>query len=371
MALVEYSDSESDNEAAPALISPSAVAKAQPTTNTTIQQGGAPGKIKVDLPTFRPEAGQEAHGTDGPPVKRARVAGAFSGFNSLLPAPKRTAQNAPKAGVSLKTSSEAAFSRTPATGGHDETYIAPGVPNTMPVHNSSEALAEPKLVGKTTRFLPLSVSGKKKKKPISKPLAATHAKESGEDGMRSAVASQEDVAQPAEPLKAKPKKSLFSLSQEKEEEEGEELAAPGAGTAAYEPITIPRVQAQTELSIEEAAAIYHDDVDTTPANPNSLERVAAEMNLTAAQRRQLFGRQQGKEARVTHFDLDAQYNENERMRQAGEVVEHRAVKAIASGKHSLTQLVNNARSQQDALEDKWADGRKKRGEGGSKYGWST
>ena len=72
---------------------------------------------------------------------------------------------------------------------------------------------------------------------------------------------------------------------------------------------------------------------------------------------------------IAHFNMDAEYASNEHLRQAGEVVEHRAVKAIAPGKHSLQQLVNNARSQQDAMEDKWADGRREKGEGGAKYGW--
>jgi hypothetical protein len=67
--------------------------------------------------------------------------------------------------------------------------------------------------------------------------------------------------------------------------------------------------------------------------------------------------------------MDSEYASNEQMRQAGEVVEHRAIKAIAPGKHSLQQLVNNARTQKDAMEDKWAEGKKNRGEGASKYGW--
>ncbi|EME44912.1 hypothetical protein DOTSEDRAFT_70825 [Dothistroma septosporum NZE10] len=93
------------------------------------------------------------------------------------------------------------------------------------------------------------------------------------------------------------------------------------------------------------------------------------MNLTPAQRRQLFGRN-GKSANVTHFNMDSEYAHNEELRQAGEVVEHRAVKAIAPGKHSLQQLVNNARSQKDALDDKFAEGKANRSAGGAKYGWS-
>ena len=67
--------------------------------------------------------------------------------------------------------------------------------------------------------------------------------------------------------------------------------------------------------------------------------------------------------------MDSEYAANEHARQTGDAVEHRAVKAIAPGKHSLQQLVNNARTQQGAMEDKWAEGRRERGEAGGKYGW--
>jgi hypothetical protein len=97
------------------------------------------------------------------------------------------------------------------------------------------------------------------------------------------------------------------------------------------------------------------------------------MDLTPAQRRQLFGRNHKDNANtnVTTFNIDSEYANNEVMRQAGEVVQHRAIKTIAPGKHSLQQLVNNARTQKDAIEDAWAEGRKNRAEGGSKYGWGS
>jgi hypothetical protein len=67
--------------------------------------------------------------------------------------------------------------------------------------------------------------------------------------------------------------------------------------------------------------------------------------------------------------MDAEYRSNQEMAASGETFEHRQVKTIAPGKHSLQQLVNNVKSQADALEDKWAEGRRNRGEGGSKYGF--
>lgn len=356
MALVNYSDSEgSDAETAPAAPTPKAAPPAKPKLINRTESK----KIKVDLPTIRPEPGQSESSEPAP--KRARTAGAFSGFNSLLPAPKRTGQNAPKAGVSLKTSSEAAFSRTPAPKlaesedvGESEVGNASRLPDVVP----EDKKEEPKLVGKTTRFMPLSVANaKKKKKPNITPKTAVVEGEKKAAPVEAGAKSAPTDTPPAEPAKTKPKASLFSFS-------GTEDTAPTEKpSGAYEP---------------EFAAAPADTLDATTATqpstaassaPNDLTTVANDLNLTASERRQLFGRTGQAPANITHFNMDAEYRSNQEMAAAGETFEHRAVKAIAPGKHSLTQLVNNVKSQSEALEDKWADGRRNRGEGGSKYGW--
>ncbi|TKA63051.1 hypothetical protein B0A55_12227, partial [Friedmanniomyces simplex] len=114
MALVAYSDSEgSDTETLVPAPKPTATAQTAATSKPTAPfQKTEARKIKVALPTLKAEADKQAQDeADPPPAKRARTAGAFGGFNSLLPAPKRTAAQATglKKGVSLKTSSEAAF----------------------------------------------------------------------------------------------------------------------------------------------------------------------------------------------------------------------------------------------------------------------
>lgn len=364
MALVDYSDSESESET-PKQASTAfklQAAKAQSTS----------GKIQVNLPAIRPEPGQADTTEDHePPTKRAKTGGAFSGFNSFLPAPKRTNQNAPKKGVSLKTSSEAAFSRNAQapTYGEDESYDEFGVSNANNAdipnkeHEKSTAAEEPKLVGKATRFLPLSVSNKKKKKPVAKPPPdVEERKKSRDDGRHLGLAKAvtQSVARKAESI-PKPKRSLFSVEAE------EDVPATPATPGEYEPLVSEGGRAYLPDEMEQLPSAE----EQISSNATSLEAVAADMNLTAAQRRQLFGRNGGKNANVMHFNMDSEYASNEQMRQAGEVVEHRAVKAIAPGKHSLQQLVNNARTQQDSLEDKWAEGRRNKGEGGSKYGWST
>lgn len=334
--LVDYSDSESEGEAAPvAITKPSSTPASAPAPSKPAFQA-ASGKIKVDLPTIRPDP---TAAPEEPPAKKARTAGAFSGINSFLPAPKRTvAQNAPKKGVSLKTSSEAAFSREVPQ------YDEP-MPGERPIVEEKKKDEEVKLIGKATRFLPLSVSSKKKKKPLVPKAQPPIEKNVAEQGDGSQA-----PAQAAAQSKPKFRKSLFSVQQEEEPE-----AAPPVET--YEPLT-------AHPDIMEAPSEPQPEVPQEP----TLSTIASDLNLTAAQKRHLFGRN-GKDVSITHFNMDSEYANNEKMRQAGEVTQHRAVKAVAPGKHSLQQLVNNAKTQQDGLEDAWAEGRKNRGEGSARYGW--
>lgn len=343
--LVDYSDSESEGESAPA-------PKVTPTVATT-KPGfqAASGKIKVDLPTIRPEPGALPQSTEEPPTKKARTGGAFGGMNSFLPAPKRSVQNAPKKGVSLKTSSEAAFSREVPQ------YTAPSSSYEEEMGGGSgdgvekEKEEEVKLVGKATRFLPLSVSSKKKKKPAV-PKAPPAAK--------SAVAQEEAQTNIIESKPVpKPKRSLFSVQEKEEEPE-----LPPISAETYEPLTLDHPTEHQEAITEEFQIPPRPSYDT-----KTLSTAASDLNLTAAQKRHLFGRN-GKDVAITHFDMDSEYAHNEKMRQAGEVTEHRAVKAIAPGKHSLQQLVNNAKTQKDGLEDAWAEGKRNRGEGSARYGWA-
>ena len=110
----------------------------------------------------------------------------------------------------------------------------------------------------------------------------------------------------------------------------------------------------------------------TPPISQSLDDIAGDLNLSAAERRQLFGRQKGgmkSATNVINFNTDKEYLHNEELRAAGETVTHNPVRAIAPGKHSLKQLVNAAQTQKDALEESFAKGRNNRKEAGSRYGW--
>lgn len=342
MALVAYSDSE-DSEAEE---TPNPVQHDVP--KPTFQRT-EPRKIKVDLPSAQavPVALDEQ-----PPAKRPRTDGAFGGFNSFLPAPKRAAQSGPRAGVSLKTSSEAAFSRegpsTAAIEREDSKFREIG--EVVKDHPSLEV----KLVGKATRFKPLSVANRKTKKRVV-------AKEAAGEGPVLVGEAKLVQTPPAGSCLAlvKEKRSLFSVQQD----DGDLSTVPAAASQDYESITIENLDPASKPDTNTANA---PAPGPSPVPANALEAVASDLNLTPAQRRHLFGRNSKNTSaniNVSHFDLDSEYAHNEQLRQNGEAFEHKAVKSIAPGKHSLQQLVNNARSNQDSIEDKWATDRAKRGAG--------
>lgn len=369
MALVAYSDSEGSEDeraTAPAASTKPPLKSSDKLAFQKITNASEPRRIKVDLPSVKPDPiqGEEQQ----PPAKRARTAGAFSGFNSLLPAPKHPPKNAPKAGVSLKTSSEAVFSRAPPIESSDWNEDDDGRDTGLNGNGngSSEVAitkAEPKIVGKATKFKPLSLSNRKKPvnktKPVVEPTNVANEPNPEKQHTLNAVPS----TTASESLPApKPKRSLFSVAK------SEGLVDSRSTFEDYDAVD------QEDDDVNEFDA-SNQPQQSAPApvpssSSNSLQSIASDLDLTPAQRRQLFGRHgKNQDINLTHFNLESEYAANEQLRQAGEVVEHRAVKAIAPGKHSLQQLVNNARSQQDGLEDKWAAGRQARGEGGSKYGW--
>jgi hypothetical protein len=333
MALVGYSDSEGSDSESPDVAPVPATAKplVKQTNFQKLVNPSAPRKIKVDLPTIQPEV--EA---DAPPAKKARTAGKFGGFNSFLPAPKRAAdvKKGLGSGVNLKTGAEPAFSRERVE--PDPSAFAPAT--------TTEDIKD------AMKFKPLSVGRKKvpKKKiyPNAAPVAATPV--------------AQPVTQTPQPPAPKPKISLFSVTQD------DNIAPTSAPVADYQPF----------LAEPEVAPV--ETIDSTmaapapiPTDPNSLTAIADDLGLSAGERRRLFGRNKGAApaANVTYLNMEEEYNNNEQLRLQGQAVEHRAVKAVAPGKHSLQQLVNSAATQKEALEDAWAEGRRNKAEAGSHYGF--
>ncbi|KAB8289859.1 hypothetical protein EYC80_010490 [Monilinia laxa] len=359
MALVDYSDSEDSGSDSPKTTAPKPSTSTSTSTSTgkpsfqKVVDRSNPGKIKVSLPQA---SSKDDIKTDEPPTKRVKTGGgAFSGFNSFLPAPKRTGQSTNTtlgggnvarksglgAGVSLKTGAAPAFSREPEpvkeykddeSARDEESTIGSG--SNLPPPNSlvdgQKPADEVKLVGKPLMFKPLSVSRKPAKKKIPRPESITS----------TPATLKPEIETPATPQ-----------NPGKDQEPTYEDYTP---TASH---TLP---------FAPTPPVNHH-------NTESLSSIADTLHLSAAERRQLFGRQKGgagpQATKIINFNTDQEYAHNEELRAAGEQVVHNPVRSIAPGKHSLKQLVGAAQSQKEALEESFATGRNNRKEAGSKYGW--
>ncbi|OAP57633.1 hypothetical protein AYL99_08371 [Fonsecaea erecta] len=385
MALVAYSDSEDseDEKALPQQKAETSLNKTASTTNSTFTIDKAnPRKIQVKLQDT-PTNGN----TDGePPAKRPRIgggAGTFSGFNAMLPAPKRDvdAKAPPKPATrkvfSLKTGAEPGFSREADdelrslfaeqeqqrhTTNPDTDETIPSIPkHTAP---ATDVPKEKQIQGNPFMFKPLSVArnNKKPKRKVDGPKSSiTPGQDAATAPVSRDMSATSIVAEPVPPPK---KVSLFSMGGE----------------------TTTVLQTQGQQDEDEIIEVLDDDVDETmppvsseahadgsaSSQAQSLDSIAADLNLSKADRRQLFGRRghpSGTAVNVVNFNTDQEYAANEMLRASGEQVQHNPVRAIAPGKHSLKQLVNAATGQKEALEESFATGRRNKKEAGSKYGW--
>jgi hypothetical protein len=380
MALVGYSDSEgSDAELPPqtqidkpAVPAPETASASATASSFTINKAN-PRKIQVKL-FDTPTNGE----TDGEPApKRPRIGGggggAFGGFNALLPAPKRdsdakaaASKPAARKVFGLKTGAEPGFSReadaemrrlfAEEDGGNK---YAPNeddatIPRSIPEKTAS---IEPATKGNPFMFKPLSVArGHKKKKPKRQVEPSTQA-----DSLKTGGATTSASVTPVEPTPPPKKVSLFGMDDPEtvpsfpEADEEDEIV---------EVLDEP-VEADTFYSSTAAAS-------DQPQAGQSLDFIASDLNLSKAERRQLFGRrgQAGVTAtNVVNFNTDQEYAANEELRASGEQIQRNPVRSIAPGKHSLKQLVNAATGQQEALEESFATGRRNKKEAGNKYGW--
>lgn len=402
MGLIDYSDSETSESEKPVTTRAKAQAKS---TFTKVVDRSNPHKILVQLPTPVEDASLDGTSkSEEPPAKKARTgAGAFGGFNAMLPAPKRTGQvsgsglastNKSSGGgagprVNLKTGAELAFRReaaSPLPKGEDAPDGGDTCPDgsldslleTAPQQQAAPATVNAQPLGeipvpdgqarKPLMFKPLSVSRKHTKKKTVPPPVSDMTKTA-----QAVPSSQPTTA---------PKVSLFSLRS------SDELAPAVPSNGDYKPM-IYDPQAQPDEPTSNTLEIQNSDPgyselpqqpsheSSLPASqPQSLDAIAADLGLSESARRQLFGRQRGSgndsnvsAVNVINFNTDQEYAANESLRAAGETVQHNPVRAIAPGKHSLKQLVNAASTQKDALEEHFATGKRNKKEAGSRYGW--
>ncbi|KAA8650736.1 PRCC domain-containing protein [Aspergillus tanneri] len=418
MALVSYSDSETsdlepENNVTQTKDKKQTLASAPSSTSSganfqSIVERSNPRKIRVALPEIKPENLPD-NSEDGPARKKARIGGgggAFSGFNSFLPAPKRTnaaveKENKASAQVrkvfSLKTGATPGFDReadaemrrdqllgASATRGGDYDDDGGTIPKAgglraeedestaerSGVKDAQEKPVEVKLKGNPMMFKPLSVGRASQQKKKLPPKTATTA--SSAEGSKEVTKTAKEVtpAQPTPPPVAKKTRvSLFSLSTgEADTTSGQYLQEK---SAVYEPMVytagseVPA--AGPELDSQEPFAL-----ESTTGPAQTLDNIADDLHLSRAERRQLFGRHgDSSKSRILHFNTDREYAANQEMAHNTDLaaVQHNPVRPIAPGKHSLQQLVNAASSQREALEDSFASGRRNKKEAGSKYGW--
>lgn len=373
---MDYSDSDESGDEQTDIPSKTPSAKHAPSTNANFKfDRSNPQKIQVRLNNAAATNG--AH-EDEPTPKRQRLGGGgLSDFNAMLPPPKRDAEK-PQMGnktsarkvFSLKTGAEPGFSRESdaelrqffadqdaerVSNNSMESGNAVGLPD-IPKRNT-DTLSRPSeqpLKGNAFMFKPLSVARNTKKK---KPAALN-----GKQIATSVPLGQSTPEAVKEKVASQPKKvSLFSSNAESDATE------------------VPQETDLLDGVVEESHEVEQDP-DPPPfqssiptQNAQSLDTIASDLNLSAAERRQLFGRG-GKGAsaaalNVVNFNTDAEYAANEELRATGEQQQHNPLRAIAPGKHNLKQLVSNAQGQKDALEESFAQGKRNKKEAGNKYGW--
>jgi hypothetical protein len=408
MNLIAYSDSEDSEAEAPPVPKTAAKPAAKPAFQKVVDSAN-PTKIKINLPgVSRPQGQKDDLDADAPPAKKARIGGGgFSAFNSMLPAPKKPNLNLVDAesgkkglgrglgsGVNLKTGAEPAFKREPKMYAEEDQVplqkddframlnLPPAKTAALAPRESNAQETEPTPAPdtKTTtkpRFVPMSVGRGKKRKPTAPRPALEMTEEAHVAIPATATTSTVETEPPKQAVR--PRVSLFSISQDEQA-----VPANNSSGGGYQPLLhglqdddnaeMPD-EAFGEESFDQAtpSTILSSSQGTT-AQPQNLTNIAAELNLSAAEKRQLFGRKgHGPDisaATIVDFNTDTEYAHNERLRQQGETVQHNALKSISgTGKNSLKSLISAATTQKEALEEHFATGRRNKREAGSKFGW--
>lgn len=391
MALVGYSDSEnSDAESHSKTESRQEKGIPRRQAFQKVVDRSNPHKILVNFPEqSEPGHAIEEEGAE-PLTKKAKLGSStFSGFNSLLPAPKRssitcrrlggsdTRKGGAGTGSSFKTGSTPGFSREKVVEeenngiGHAMTQEAPFPqmdvsPSTIPSPLSSSELpnSQPILKGNPVMFKPLSVARKTKKKPSKLKDEEIHPTQFESSSTRS----------------PKSKILLFSTGELEAPLKNSQHSNGNYQPLIYEPLRPKPISPEPIIGGGEDVGHHslisvgqsQDEFVMPSYAGQSLDTVAQDLNLSASTKRQLLGRlgHDHSKVKLINFNTDQEYAANELFRQAGEQVQHNPVRAIAPGKHSLKQLVNAVSSQKDALEEHFATGKRNKKEAGSKYGWS-
>ena len=158
----------------------------------------------------------------------------------------------------------------------------------------------------------------------------------------------------------KPSISLFPL--------GPELASTPSPPKSSNPSTYEPLIAQPLPPIIDTQPSEPEFIpDTTAPPPATLS--TADLDTFAAHI--LEGRhRKNRTIEVVDYNAGEMYAQNAADKASGVLQEQIApVRAIGSGRHQLTQLLNNVQDQRESLEEAFAKGRRVKKESAAKYGW--
>lgn len=318
MKLVDYSDSEgsdSDNEeqdnSSPIPSSPPPAPKPH---HATLPKRPAKRQIVVDLP--KPSRTTE----DEPAPKRVKTKGSNgSGLFAMLPPPKRT--KPATSNVVAKVDDEKDDVK--------QTQNGATIPDEQPAVIPEPAPAPPKA------FVPRSAQAKKAK-PVTKAAENPH-----------------------------PSISLFPLGPDLVSKP--QTTSTPANPATYEPLIAQSIS-QPEAEGEEFEPLVSD---TTAPPPTTSSSTLSTADLDSFAAHILEGRhRKNRTIQIMDYNAAEVYAQNAADKASGALQEQIApVRAIGSGRHQLTQLLNNVQDQRESLEEQFAKNRKIKKESAAKYGW--
>lgn len=140
------------------------------------------------------------------------------------------------------------------------------------------------------------------------------------------------------------------------------VASTPSNPSTYEPLIAQPIP-EVELPVEPPSLI----LDTTAPPPSTL--TTADLDNYAAHI--LEGRhRKNRTIEIVDYNAAEMYAQNAADKASGLLQEQIApVRAIGTGRHQITQLLNNVQDQRDSLEEAFAKGKRVRKESAAKYGW--